>query len=107
MTQHPIDAMLQFDANANAQANVDARVNGPLDVLNGLVVMPLNLKVEIYINFHIVCFVIFFNLKNCVKYAKFTLYFLFIFNMFNMCHNETCLLTKQRSRTERSIEFNT
>ena len=28
--QHPIDAMLQFDANANAQANVDASVNGPL-----------------------------------------------------------------------------
>ena len=26
---HPIDAMLQFDANANAHANIDARVNGP------------------------------------------------------------------------------
>ena len=26
---HPIDAMLQFDTNANAHANVDARVNGP------------------------------------------------------------------------------
>ena len=31
-TQHPIDAMLQFDANANANAhaNVEASVNGPL-----------------------------------------------------------------------------
>ena len=27
LTQHPIDAMLQFDANANAHANVDASVN--------------------------------------------------------------------------------
>ena len=27
LTQHPIDAMLQFDANANA--NVEASVNGP------------------------------------------------------------------------------
>ena len=27
--QHPIDTMLQFDANANAHANVDASVNGP------------------------------------------------------------------------------
>ena len=27
LTQHPIDAMLQFDANANA--TVDASVNGP------------------------------------------------------------------------------
>ena len=32
MTQHPIDAMLQFDANANAHTNVDARVNGPLEI---------------------------------------------------------------------------
>ena len=30
LTQHPIDAMLQFDANANTHANVDASVNGPL-----------------------------------------------------------------------------
>ena len=30
LTQHPIDAMLQFDANANADANVDASVSGPL-----------------------------------------------------------------------------
>ena len=29
LTQHPIDAMLQYDANANARANVDASVNGP------------------------------------------------------------------------------
>ena len=28
LLQHPIDAMLQFDANAHA--NVDASVNGPL-----------------------------------------------------------------------------
>ena len=26
---HPIDAMLQFDANANAHTNIDASVNGP------------------------------------------------------------------------------
>ena len=30
LTQHPIDAMLQFDANANAHTHVDASVNGPL-----------------------------------------------------------------------------
>ena len=30
MTQHSIDAMLQFDANANEHANVDVSVNGPL-----------------------------------------------------------------------------
>ena len=28
--QHPIDAMLRFEAKANAHANVDASVNGPL-----------------------------------------------------------------------------
>ena len=28
--QHPIDAILQFDANAHA--NVDASVNGPLEI---------------------------------------------------------------------------
>ena len=28
-TQHPIDVMLQFDANANAHADIDASVNGP------------------------------------------------------------------------------
>ena len=28
-TQHPIDAMLQFDVTANAHANIDASVNGP------------------------------------------------------------------------------
>ena len=26
---HPIDAMLQFDANANTHTHVDASVNGP------------------------------------------------------------------------------
>ena len=31
--QHPIDAMLQFDANVNAHANVNASVNGPLYVM--------------------------------------------------------------------------
>ena len=30
LMQHPIDAMLQFDANVNANANIDASVNGPL-----------------------------------------------------------------------------
>ena len=30
LTQHPIEAMVQFDANTNAHANVDASVNGPL-----------------------------------------------------------------------------
>ena len=30
LTQHPIDVMLQFDANVNAHANLDAGVNGPL-----------------------------------------------------------------------------
>ena len=30
LTQDPIDVMLQFDANAQAHANVDASVNGPL-----------------------------------------------------------------------------
>ena len=29
LTQHPIDIMLQFDANTHAHANVDASVNGP------------------------------------------------------------------------------
>ena len=29
LTQHPIEAMLQFDANAHA--NLDTSVNGPLD----------------------------------------------------------------------------
>ena len=29
--QHPIDAMVQFDTNANAHANIDANVNGPLE----------------------------------------------------------------------------
>ena len=33
LTQHPIDIMFQFDANAHAQANVDASVNGPLAML--------------------------------------------------------------------------
>ena len=32
LTQQPIDATLQFDVNANAHANLDARVNGPLQV---------------------------------------------------------------------------
>ena len=31
LAQHPIDTMLQFDANANTNANVDASVNGPLN----------------------------------------------------------------------------
>ena len=36
LTQHTIDVMLQFDANANLQANVDASVNGPLELsVNG------------------------------------------------------------------------
>ena len=30
LRQHPIDTMLQFDANANVHANVAASVNGPL-----------------------------------------------------------------------------
>ena len=32
LRQHPIDTMLQFDANANAHAdaNINASVNGPL-----------------------------------------------------------------------------
>ena len=30
LTQQPIDAMLQFDANGSAHANLDAGVNGPL-----------------------------------------------------------------------------
>ena len=30
LMQHPIDAMLQFDANANAHTNLDSSVNGPL-----------------------------------------------------------------------------
>ena len=29
LTQHPIDAMLQFDANTNANTNLDANVNEP------------------------------------------------------------------------------
>ena len=32
LTQHAIDVMLQFDANAHAHANIDASVNGPLQV---------------------------------------------------------------------------
>ena len=30
LMQHPIDAMVQFDANANAHANLDASLNGTL-----------------------------------------------------------------------------
>ena len=29
LTQHPIDAMLQFHANTNVHENVDVSVNGP------------------------------------------------------------------------------
>ena len=38
LRQHPIDTMLQFDANANAHAdaNIDASVNGPLKVKDDL-----------------------------------------------------------------------
>ena len=31
LIQHPMDAMLQFDANTNAHANIDTGVNGPLN----------------------------------------------------------------------------
>ena len=29
--QHPIDTMLQFDANANTHVNIDTGVNGPFN----------------------------------------------------------------------------
>ena len=36
LTQHPLDVMLQFDANTNAHANVVASVNGPLTFSHSL-----------------------------------------------------------------------
>ena len=43
LTQHLIDAMLQFDTNTNAHANVDAGVNGPLKLPHNIMQPNVNI----------------------------------------------------------------